>query len=149
MNSLMKSPPWPEWVVETGDWSGLKVKRSKVMQEHWWGLTRHLGAKQAALHNLPFASVWGWEPGELWSWREWKGEKWRMNTSHTVDRNRVLSIANLVLGFEVPRKGAEPRAQGSRWAGSTVATRVSVTYSANVGNVPPGEVRSQNGGPRH
>lgn len=57
------------------------------------------GARQAALHNLSFASVWGRELGRHASWRV-GGEKGVVNsTSHTVDGHRVLAIANLALGF--------------------------------------------------
>ena len=132
--------------------SGLKVKGSEVMQGQRQGLTR-LRARQEALHSLPMASVKGQGLGKLWHWSEERGEVGSKQQLLTLLMDSVISIAKLVLGFwtflgRVWGAGA----QGSLQVGSTLASRLSVTHSANTGSVRTltlGRNRKSNQGARH
>lgn len=124
---------------------GLKVKGSEVLQGQWWGLTLHLDIQAAALHNLPFASVWSPEFGKLWNRRDATGESRDYTTLLTLSSDRVLPTAKLILGFG--------KFLGRAWrdsGGWLCPGLKSACYSANAGTLPwEGETGRPSGGPRH
>ena len=113
--------------------SGLKVKGSEVMQGRRPGLTR-LRARQAALHSTQGLCKGSGTWKALALERAERGEVGNKQL-FTLLTGRVVSIAKLVLGFwtflgRVWWAGA----QGSLQVGPTLASRVSVTHSANTGS---------------
>ena len=127
-------PLWPEKMVGRSIGSGLKVKASEVMQGQRPGLTR-LRARQAALHSTQGLCKGSGTWKALALERAGRGEVGNKQLL-TLLTGRVVSIAKLVLGFwtflgRVWWAGA----QGSLQVGPTLASRVSVTHSANTGSV--------------
>lgn len=133
----MKSFLGPEEVVGTGGQDRCWVPVAGHAREEVW-FDQHSGLDRCTIHplyNLPFASVWGQELGELRSGTGEKSGLFESSTSHTVQGHRVLTIVHVVLGFwgvSGKRGGAGARSSGRSpaWPCPALPWRASITHSA-------------------